>query len=193
MKKEYPYRKIGARLRFLRGDATQREFASAIGISERSYQRYELGELLPNFLTVNRISALCEVDAGWILKGGQEDKPLSKKEIWDIHRSFLRVRKRFSDLSLEDLMEERKRFRIEREILKSKLKKPTRKKRLDPRLPLATDMLKEIFSLGAKDMINDVMEFLEACSTLAALGLSLNSPDKPTSKKGRGKAKKQAK
>lgn len=192
MKKEYPYRKIGARLRFLRGDVTQREFASTIGVSERSYQRYELGESPPNYLTMNRISALCGVEIGWILKGGPEDKPLSIKEVSNIHRSFFKGRKRFADLSLEDLIEERKKFRIEREKLKSKLKKPP-KQRPDPRLPLATDMLKEIFSMGAKDLINDVMEALDAASTLAAFGLSFNSLEKLTSKKGTGKAKKQAK
>ena len=170
----------------LRGKATQREFASAIGISERTYQRYELGERLPNFLTASRISVLCEVELNWILRGGREGKKLSEREIKGIQKVFDEAQNRFSNWTAGNLVEEHRRFRIEKEILKSKLGTPPKKRR-DPRLPLATDMLKEIFSHGAEDLINQIMESLELYSTLASFGISLKTLKKLAKSEGRKK------
>ena len=181
--KKYPYKTIGNRLRFLRGNATQSEFASAIGISMRGYQRYELGERLPNFQTIIKISALCDVDLNWIFKG--EKKAPSPKEVAVIREIFNRAKSKFSDWTVEDLIKQHKRFTKEKKILKSKLDRPFRKR--DPRLPLAIDMLKEIFSRGGEDSINQIMSVLETLSTFASFGIPAEIFDKLIEKKKENK------
>ena len=53
MKKSFPYKEIGNKIKLLRGDGqTQEQFAALLGISLRAYQRYEHGERLPPFKTV---------------------------------------------------------------------------------------------------------------------------------------------
>jgi transcriptional regulator with XRE-family HTH domain len=61
MLKKNPYFGLGFRLKNLRGKLTQKEFAKAIGISERAYQRYESGERLPSMEVLLTICSYVEV------------------------------------------------------------------------------------------------------------------------------------
>ena len=52
---------------------TQRKFASLLEITERSYQRYELGEREPNIQTLIKIADFLDVDMNYLV--GRSDDP----------------------------------------------------------------------------------------------------------------------
>ncbi len=60
---------IAARLRELRGDSSQGDFAARIGIPFRTYQRYESGERMPKTDALERIARVTGRSAEWILTG----------------------------------------------------------------------------------------------------------------------------
>lgn len=174
----YPYKAIGNRLKFLRGNATRKEFASVIGISERAYQRYELGERVPNFLTLNRIAVVCGVDLNWILLGGRETS------FDDVKNILKEAKETFSDWTLENLINELRMFRVKKRMIKPKLKKPFKEKgKSDPHFSSAIDMLREIFTYGSKDTIKNTISYLEAFSELAVLGIDPYKTTKPNKKR----------
>ncbi len=47
---------VAKRLREMRGDLSQKEFAEKIGIPYRTYQRYESGGVVPKIAILNKIS-----------------------------------------------------------------------------------------------------------------------------------------
>ena len=70
MKKNSPYKEIGNRIKLLRGDGhTQKQFAALLGISLRSYQKYEYGERVPPLKTLSKISKACNVTTDWLIAG----------------------------------------------------------------------------------------------------------------------------
>ena len=75
IQKNYSPKSMGNRLKLIRGDLSQREFATKIGVSLRAYQRYEHGERLPPFDIVYKISNTCEVNMHWIIKGEGVKEP----------------------------------------------------------------------------------------------------------------------
>ncbi len=60
---------LGMRLRFLRGDATQQEFAVLLGTDKNTIGRYERGERLPDSAFLCRLHRLFGVSLDWLLTG----------------------------------------------------------------------------------------------------------------------------
>lgn len=73
---------IGKRLRTLRGDITQEDFAKKAKIPFRSYQRYETGERMIPLRALLKIADLCNVDIDWILRGDlQRDIAIGQEKL----------------------------------------------------------------------------------------------------------------
>jgi transcriptional regulator with XRE-family HTH domain len=66
---EKPHLKTGARLKALRGELSQPDFAKKLGIPWRSYHRYEAGERVPPLEVLNRMVELRGSSVEWILTG----------------------------------------------------------------------------------------------------------------------------
>ncbi len=60
---------IGARIRQVRGDMTQKEFSDRLGIGRTSVVRYEAGERSPDADFITKAYAVLGVDAIWLLTG----------------------------------------------------------------------------------------------------------------------------
>ena len=89
MKKSFPYKAIGNRIKLLRGDGqTQAQFAALLGISLRAYQRYEYGERLPPFKILSKILNLCDVSMDWIFAGSNFVGDVDKLKYLFDHGSF---------------------------------------------------------------------------------------------------------
>jgi len=71
MAKDYPYKEVGNRLKILRdmNKLSQPQFATLLGISLRSYQRYEHGERLPGLKILPKVSEITLADATWVISG----------------------------------------------------------------------------------------------------------------------------
>lgn len=65
--KKYIYLDVGNRLKELRNNLSQEEFANKIGVSFRTYQRYEYGETLPPERVLSRIAGLCGKTVDYLL------------------------------------------------------------------------------------------------------------------------------
>jgi transcriptional regulator with XRE-family HTH domain len=66
------YNEIGGRLRRLRENISQKEFALKVGIPLRTYQRYESGERIPPGRVLSRVAEICHVTTDYILAGDVE-------------------------------------------------------------------------------------------------------------------------
>lgn len=60
---------VGARLRKLRGEQSQKAFAEKIGVPLSTYQRYEGGTRIPPPNVITQIASACAVPADIITKG----------------------------------------------------------------------------------------------------------------------------
>lgn len=60
---------IGFRLKQLRGEQSQSDFAQLIGVPFRTYQRYEAGETAPKRDVIEKISKLTGKSVDWIMTG----------------------------------------------------------------------------------------------------------------------------
>jgi len=100
MKKSFPYKAIGNRIKLLRGDGqTQAQFAALLGISLRAYQRYEYGERLPPFKILSKILNLCDVSMDWIF-AGSNDKEI-KQNSYDLVGAIDKLKYLFDHGSFE--------------------------------------------------------------------------------------------
>lgn len=63
---------IGARIRLVRGDASQAVFAERLGINRTTVRRWEEGALLPNGSSILNLMLSYGVDANWLLSGKGE-------------------------------------------------------------------------------------------------------------------------
>lgn len=61
------YKNFITRLKSLRGNKTQREFAELIGIPLKSYEHYEAGRRKPTVGLILQIVRSCDVSADWTL------------------------------------------------------------------------------------------------------------------------------
>lgn len=77
-KKMNKYKEVGDRIKHLRGPDTQPEFAKKLGLTVRSYQRYEAGERMPKRDLLDKIAAMRNIPVDFILYGGP--RPLSFEE-----------------------------------------------------------------------------------------------------------------
>ena len=76
------YLQVGERLKKLRGDLSQGEFAKKIGVSYKGYQRYESGERIPRPHVLFEIAEKESVTVDWLLSGkvrSLEEKILAKE------------------------------------------------------------------------------------------------------------------
>ena len=66
---------FSVRLRELRASkkVTQKQAAKSMGLSERNYQSYELGEKEPTLGSINKLADYFEVSTDYLL--GRTDKP----------------------------------------------------------------------------------------------------------------------
>lgn len=60
---------IGGRIRQVRGDMTQKDFADRLGIGRTSVVRYEAGERSPDAEFIAKAHAVLGVDPIWLLTG----------------------------------------------------------------------------------------------------------------------------
>jgi len=65
---------LGMRLKLLRKNRTQKEFASQYGIPQGTLSKYERGKLEPGLDFLTEISKKEDVSINWILTGEMDDK-----------------------------------------------------------------------------------------------------------------------
>ncbi len=65
----HPHRDIGNRLKNLRGDVSQGEFATLLGIKQQQYSRYETGKNRPPYPVLKKIADHARVSVDWIITG----------------------------------------------------------------------------------------------------------------------------
>ena len=58
---------FSARLRALRGDQKQCDFAKRLGLAQNSYSRYEAGERVPDIVVLSQMVLKLGVSADWLL------------------------------------------------------------------------------------------------------------------------------
>ena len=61
------------RLRTLRGELKQAEFARKVGLAQNTYNRYESGERIPDIEVLVRLAARLGVSTDWLLGLDSED------------------------------------------------------------------------------------------------------------------------
>lgn len=66
---------IGARIRQLRGDMTQKELADRLGVGRTSVVRYEAGERTPDAEFIAKAHSVLGVDPIWLLTGAGTGVP----------------------------------------------------------------------------------------------------------------------
>lgn len=80
MEKKYPYKDIGGRLRELRGEILQKDFAKWLGMPQSQYNRYETGKNKPPLRILEKVATKKKISIDWILTG-EKETPISKPEI----------------------------------------------------------------------------------------------------------------
>lgn len=63
---------IGQRLKTIRADATQQEFADRLGVGRATLARYEVGDRTPDAEFLLKAFYACQVDPLWLLTGRAE-------------------------------------------------------------------------------------------------------------------------
>ena len=71
---EYNPRDLGDRLKLLRKNRTQKEFASQYGIPQGTLSKFEQGKLEPGIDFLTEVSKREEVPINWILTGETDDR-----------------------------------------------------------------------------------------------------------------------
>ncbi|MFS4552631.1 helix-turn-helix domain-containing protein [Comamonas resistens] len=69
MSEEKNFPEAGARIRALRGKATQGEFADQMGVNRKTVERWESGERLPDGQSLLALMAVFGADVNYILTG----------------------------------------------------------------------------------------------------------------------------
>ena len=69
---------FSTRLKTLRGDAKQAEFARRFGLPQNSYSRYESGERVPDIDTLSQMASSLNVSSDWLL-GLADDRPAPER------------------------------------------------------------------------------------------------------------------
>lgn len=67
MKQKFPYLEIGTRLKELRKNLSQKDFAKKIGIPLVTYQKYDSGERMPPGRVLSRVAELCDKSVDYLL------------------------------------------------------------------------------------------------------------------------------
>jgi transcriptional regulator with XRE-family HTH domain len=181
MKEEQPYKAVGLRLRKLRGNVPQKEFAVAVGLSERAYRRYELGERLPSFDILMRISAIGECSLSWLVGGGPDTLNIDDIKAWK-NRLDSTIKKLKASASkdapmLGNIVENYGRLRTKKDELMKRFgdsEIELHDQPIELLAPEAQEVLNYIFSFASQDVIQFVMDALDLASTFAFLGLDMD-------------------
>lgn len=72
---------VGARMRRLRGDLSQDEFASRLGVHKETVGKYERDKMLPGSDVLTRLRQDWRVDINWLLTGEGEGAPVPMPEL----------------------------------------------------------------------------------------------------------------
>lgn len=92
--KKYSYIDVGNRLKELRGNLSQKEFAEKIDVSFRTYQRYEAGETLPPEPVLERVAELYNTTVDWILRRDFD------KEIEEYNAQFKNLQETYKSMGV---------------------------------------------------------------------------------------------
>ena len=68
---EVDLRAVGERVRQLRGQSTQEDFARTLGISQAQLSKYELGQSALPLGTLIKMAKMCDTTIDWVLTGGR--------------------------------------------------------------------------------------------------------------------------
>ncbi|EXI92094.1 MAG: putative PBSX repressor [Candidatus Accumulibacter sp. BA-94] len=79
---------IGGRIRQVRGDMTQKDFADRLGIGRTSVVRYEAGERSPDAEFIARAHAVLGIDPIWLLTGAGVGAPALTPEEYALLDNF---------------------------------------------------------------------------------------------------------
>ncbi len=87
------YREVGPRIRQARLEKglTQRELAFLVGVSERSMQMYEAGQIVP-FKYMERLARFLDRPTHWFYHGGDLSDSLLERQILDLRRDVDELR-----------------------------------------------------------------------------------------------------
>jgi len=66
---------IGARIRSIRGDMTQKDFGDRLGVGRTSVVRYEAGERTPDAEFIAKAYSVLGIDPIWLLTGAGSGAP----------------------------------------------------------------------------------------------------------------------
>lgn len=81
--KKYTYLEIGNRLKDLRKNLSQKDFAKKVGVPIATYQRYEYGERMPPEPVLRRIAELYGKTVDWLLgrdHSPKQETPYTRRE-----------------------------------------------------------------------------------------------------------------
>ena len=71
---------IGQRIKMIRGQQSQQEFAELLNIGRASLARYELGDRPPDLEFAYKTYVMCGVNPLWLMTGQAEQSPLASEE-----------------------------------------------------------------------------------------------------------------
>ena len=86
---------ISERLRILRGDQSQTEFSSKVGVPLRTYLRYEKGDRIPPDGVLEKIATACNKPVAWLAQG--------TFGMWD-YFDDLKKNKKTNDVEIDDTL-----------------------------------------------------------------------------------------
>ena len=71
---------IGQRIKMIRGQQNQQEFAELLNIGRASLARYEVGDRPPDLEFAYKTYVMCGVNPLWLITGESEQSPLTPEE-----------------------------------------------------------------------------------------------------------------
>ena len=71
---------IGQRIKVIRGQQSQQEFADLLNIGRASLARYEVGDRPPDLEFAYKTHVICGVNPLWLMTGETEQSPLTSEE-----------------------------------------------------------------------------------------------------------------
>ena len=71
---------IGQRIKVIRGQQSQQEFADLLNIGRASLARYEVGDRPPDLEFAYKAHVICGVNPLWLMTGETEQSPLPSEE-----------------------------------------------------------------------------------------------------------------
>jgi transcriptional regulator with XRE-family HTH domain len=181
------YLQVGERLRQLRGDLSQEEFAQKIGVPIKSYQRYEYGQYVPRPHTLTKIAEMCDTTTDWILTGNLNidkarmmERLKTAYELEDIVEKLEQIRTREEKLLVFGVKERAAEYgleHLEEKDFIEKLRSYIADVKIDflpPKERKLVDALLEILNSGDEGIIEAIEANLREFLKLARLSKSDN-------------------